>query len=104
MICKTDQIFGNINFFKYQPVFLFVHPCFEIYKVNNSGEHLSHSDRNLKCYGMSPESFSYHVENIIKISADSVHLIHKSNSGNFIMIRLSPYCFGLWFNSSDCAE
>ena len=59
---------------------------------------------NLQGYTFYTKFFMNIFHRTKKISTDSVHFIHKADSGNFKIISLMPDCFCLWLNSVNCTN
>ena len=70
-------------------------------ETNNNEEYgTSELNRN----GMSLEAGLHHVDDTVEVCARDVHFVDVSHSRYAVLISLTPYCFGLGFNTAFCTE
>ena len=78
--------------------------CLHRYEIHHTLEGVLHPDGYLQSHGRSSEFFLYVPHHHVEISADTFHLIHKSDSGNPITICLTPNGFRLGLHSTHSAK
>ena len=73
-------------------------------EVYHTYERVSLTYGQLNSQGIGPETSLHHVDYIKEVCALEVHLINVCNTGNAILICLTPYRFGLGLNAASCAK
>ena len=73
-------------------------------ELNDTGEFVALTDRQLKRQRICIEAFLHHLNGARKIRADSVHLIDEGNARYPVAFRLMPDCLGLRLYAADSAE
>src|SRR6056297_579548 len=90
------KVFRNLNNFIFSTKRLIIpNNAIHVNEINNALKILFSSDRNLDRNWISTELLTHLIDNIVKVSTGTVHLIHKCHTGHFILVGLTPNSFGL---------
>ena len=63
---------------------------FLCHQINNTGEILTFTDRQLQRKRIRTQSFLHHLQNAGEVRADSVHLVNKNNAWDTVAFSLMP--------------
>ena len=73
-------------------------------KVYDTLEGFFLTDGKLDGNGVGGKSFAHHFDRSFEVRAVDVHFVYVSYTGNFVLISLAPYRFGLGFYAALRAE
>ncbi len=73
-------------------------------KIDHPGKRFFFSDRQLQNQGVGVKPGAHHVNGSEKIGADTIQLVHESDFGYVVFIRLAPHGFGLRLYAADRAK
>ncbi len=73
-------------------------------EVDNTAESIFLTDGKADGNSVGFKPFAHHVYGVFEVRAVNVHLVYVSNTGNVILVRLTPYGFGLRLNAALRAE
>jgi len=73
-------------------------------KIDDTLESIFLTDGNFDGNGVGVEPLPHHAYGSVEVSAVDIHFIDVGNTGNLILVRLTPYGFGLRFDAALCAE
>ena len=77
---------------------------FHLDQVDNSGEVALLADRDLHDQRDGPQPFLDRVDRHKEIGPDPVHLVHETDPGHVVPVRLAPYRLGLRLYSGHPVE
>ncbi len=73
-------------------------------KVNDTFECLFSTDRNLDRTGIGTENILQLAYNLKEVSARTVHLVNVTDTGNVVLVSLTPHSLRLRLNATYCTE
>ena len=78
----------------------------DAYKIDLADEAAFRTYRKLNGNCGSLEPVLYHLKNVVEVRTGDIHLVYEYHPWYFVLLRLSPDCFGLRlysaFSAQDC--
>ena len=99
-----DVFRGNIGLVHNGAEVVFVNVGFHGDEVDNAHERVGGADRKLDSDRGSLKVRTHHIHDVEEVRAVAVHLVDVSDTGNAVLVRLTPDGFGLRLNAAACAE
>ena len=99
------QLVGDIDQFEFGSQGLIIPDRrFHFDQIDNATEAIFLADRKLNGHRVGMEAVPHHLHAAIEIGADAVHLIDEGNTGNMVLVGLTPDGFGLGLDPADRTE
>ena len=78
--------------------------CLHLQQIDNAAEFRFGADRQLNGHRAGAQTVFDHIQTAVEVGADTVHLVAEANSRNLVFIGLTPYGFGLRFDTGNRIE
>ncbi len=102
----VDEIGGNVFNGVVIALLGFAAPgeCAHSYKIDDTKEINLIANRKLQHERGGTETRDNHVDAAVEICTGAIELIHKANTRDAVLIRLTPHCLGLRLDASNSVE
>src|SRR6516164_1596179 len=97
----VPKLFDIENFELGAQGFLEPHDHFLLDEIDDADEIVFAAEGKLQGHRMRAKTLANGADDMIKIGAHAVHLVHKTDAGHSVLVRLAPNGFGLRLHTGD---